>query len=212
MLLAMNQAAHRLAPSRSGSSVGRFIGSFIGTSIDTVVGLAVTIALFGPPLAIAAEAVDTSWALRHVDQSTNAAIQDPKMAGTLRALVPRPLRQAVTQDLWGPPDPVRTSGDSVSMSACRPHDCGAKGFLWLDTAHGTAIAATADCDLQRIAGEWKWRACRLSVGSLAYGPDDLPPQARDAVKAWIADRDLEITSARFTGRVGETRALDDSWR
>lgn len=162
--------------------------------------------------ATAADPADTSWTLRYAGRSTNAAINDPEMADMLHALLPTSLVEPVTLNLWGPPEPVLWTGPLVSMSACRSHDCGSKAFLWIDTAHNTGLAATADCGLYQVQGEWKWRVCQLTIGSRSFDAATVPAPAREALKAWIADRDLGIARARFVGADDVGHELDASWR
>lgn len=158
----------------------------------------------------AAAPVDTTWALLYVGRSTNEARWDPRMDATLRALLPREMLKPVQTNLSGPPGPVLGAGPSLALSACRSHDCGSKAFLWLDTDHGAAVAATASCDLQRIGTSWKWRNCALSIGSRAYAAEQVPAPALQALQAWLVEEDMTVGTAAFIGATHRRTAWDPS--
>ena len=159
--------------------------------------------------AFAAPHVNATWMLNYVGRSTNVAMWDSKMEGTLRVLLPNEMLEPVEQNLGGPPDPVLGSGPDIVLSACRGHDCGDKGFLWVDASAGTALGAVAACPgLPTDTEVHRWNGCRLDLGSLAYGQEALPRKAREALRAWIVNEDLGIVAVNFVGSDGVSRPVD----
>ncbi len=157
----------------------------------------------------AAAPPDARWMAQYAGHSTNEAMGDPRMAGILAGLVPAGQFESVQDNLGGPPGPVTGSGPDIVLSACRPHDCGDKAFVWIDTSASAALSATAECPgLPDARDIHRWNGCRLSLGSLAYDGATLPPRARDALRAWLVDEDLQVDAVEFVGRDGVARALD----
>jgi hypothetical protein len=144
--------------------------------IAAVAAFAVTLILAG--VAAAGTAPELAWMRAYVGRSTNAFVWDPHLAPALRSgLVPAALLPALADNLGGPPGPVRALGSGMGFSACLPHSCGDKGFLWVDTASGEALGAVAACEL---------RMERLSQGSLDIDPATGLVRNQDPVVAVLA--------------------------
>jgi hypothetical protein len=109
---------------------------------------------------------------------------------------PGPHAQKLLEALGGPPDPVYIADARyASMSACRPHSCIEKGFLWVDTKSGAGLGVYA------LSGA-------LLLGSNSLTSDGIPPAARSALIDWLSDHQLASTSVEFIGRDGQRKALD----
>jgi uncharacterized protein YecT (DUF1311 family) len=137
-----------------------------------------------------------AWMLQYQGKSTNEFIWD-KRAGTLvNTRVPAMLSDFLLAALGGPPDPVVVAGNRyVSVSACRPHSCTEKGFLWVDTQTGIALGAYQVPDT-------------LQLGSNSVSADTIPRPARLALIAWLTERELRTDSVEFIDRTGRRIALD----
>ncbi|MFO0095252.1 MAG: hypothetical protein ACK54K_13210 [Gemmatimonadaceae bacterium] len=151
-----------------------------------------------PPLAAQRTAPSASpphWLLAFDGRSTNEVAHDPRLGRLLSRQIPAAMAATLRAALGGPPDPLQiTDGRTVAMSACQPHACDTKGFLWLDLAAGTALGAIYD-------------APTLRLGSRALAPDALPAAARTALLAWLADLDASPRTARFTDARGRVTRL-----
>ena len=89
-----------------------------------------------------AHAADLSWPLSYAGKSTNEFILNKRANPLINTRLPSTLARDVTLSLDGPPDPVIVKdGRYVSVSACRPHDCGDKAFFWIDTRTGAGLGA-----------------------------------------------------------------------
>jgi uncharacterized protein YecT (DUF1311 family) len=162
----------------------------------TVALLIVSLALMAA--SARAESNDTSsrWVLGYQGKSTNEFSWDKRTAGLVNTRVPPALSDDVLTALGGPPDPVVVvDGRYVSMSACRPHSCTEKGFLWVDTKTGVGLGAYYVSDTLRL-------------GSNGMSADHIPVQARQALVAWLTDHDLQTASAELIGRSAERVTLD----
>lgn len=142
------------------------------------------------------EKTSTTWLLGYEGKSTNEFVWDKRATGLVNTRVPPMLSDDVLQALGGPPDPVvLVEGRYVSMSACRPHSCTEKGFLWVDTKTGIGLGA------YYLSGT-------LRLGSNGISADHIPVQARLALISWLTEHDLGTESAEFIGRSGERIKLD----
>lgn len=130
------------------------------------------------------------WLLPFDGRSTNDVVHDPRMGAVIARLVPAAMARELLGALGGPPDPLLvTDGRHVSMSACMPHACDVKGFLWLDVADGMGLGAI------RVG-----RTLRL--GSRGFTPATIPAPARVALRAWLDDLGASPTAVRFLGARG----------
>lgn len=142
------------------------------------------------------ENTSTFWLLGYAGKSTNEFIWDKRATELVNTRVPSALSDDVLKALGGPPDPVVVEqGRYASMSACRPHSCTEKGFLWVDTKTGVGLGAYFVSDALRL-------------GSNGISADHIPVQAREALISWLTDHDLHTESAEFIGRSGERVKLD----
>jgi uncharacterized protein YecT (DUF1311 family) len=147
-----------------------------------------------------------SWLLTYAGKSTNELIWDHRAASLIHASLPAALAGNVEAALGGPPDPVIVSGQRyVSMSACLPHACGEKGFLWVDTQTGTALGADADCSYARKGTA---RPCAVMLGSMSLSHEGIPAEAVQALRAWMADQNILPVSVEFMDPVGRPSKLD----
>lgn len=163
--------------------------------------LAIVCAMRSASLGHADDHSGWSWALEFEGKSTNEWIGDERAEGLIAAAVPSKLKLGkltLGRFLSGPPDPVIVHEKLVSLSACQAHNCGAKGFLWIDTEHDAGVGAIFD-------GEGA-----LMVGSNGVGPKELPQRALSSMREWISEHDLAVTSAKFMGKDGKTSPLSVS--
>jgi uncharacterized protein YecT (DUF1311 family) len=141
------------------------------------------------------ETTSANWLLRYEGKSTNAFVWDKRATALVNTRVPPTLSRDVLNALGGPPDPVVVvDGRYVSVSACRPHSCTEKGFLWVDTKTGTGLGAYHSSGTLRL-------------GSNGIAADRIPVQARQALISWLSEQDLQTESAEFIGRSGERTKL-----
>lgn len=130
-------------------------------------------------------AASARWLLEADGRSTNEVVHDPRMGAVIARAVPAAMVSELHGALGGPPDPLLvTDGRHVSMSACMPHVCDVKGFLWLDVADGRGLGAI------RVG-----RTLRL--GSRTFTPATIPAPARAALRAWLDDLGASPTAVRF---------------
>ena len=135
------------------------------------------------------------WLLAFDGRSTNDVAHDPRLRRLITQQVPKAMTTELLGALGGPPNPLRADdGRTVSMSACMPHACPTKGFLWLDLTTGTALGAI-------------YSAPVLRLGSRALTPTALPAAARAALHEWLADLDAMPGTVRFTNAQGSTTTL-----
>jgi uncharacterized protein YecT (DUF1311 family) len=152
-------------------------------------------ALLALMLASAWAASPADWVLSYEGQSTNRFIWDKRTAGLVRSHVPVPLSGDVAGGLGGPPDPVFvTDHRYLRASACVPHDCGDKGFFWIDTRTASGLGAA-------LAGDV------LKLGSKDFAPDQLPGPARQALIDWLTEQQIQPSRVEFVQDDGKTVAL-----
>jgi uncharacterized protein YecT (DUF1311 family) len=157
-------------------------------------------------------AADASWLLAYTGKSTNEFIWDKRANKLIHDSLPKDLADKVRPAVGGAPDPVFVKEKRyVSVSATFPHWSRQKGFLWVDTRTGTALGAYAEGrDVSHgttALGDWRYA---LTLGSLELTADDIPPQAVQALRAWITEHDLTLDSVEFMGRDGTVRQLEAS--
>jgi uncharacterized protein YecT (DUF1311 family) len=146
-------------------------------------------------LATAGAASPADWVLSYQGQSTNRFIWDKRTAGLVRKHVPAPLSGAVIAGLGGPPDPVFVTGRRyLRVSACVPHDCGDKGFFWIDSQTGAALGA-------HLAGDV------LRIGSNDFAPGQVPGLARQALLDWLTEQDIQPGKVEFVQGDGRSVVL-----
>lgn len=138
----------------------------------------------------------TPWLLGYQGKSTNEFIWDKRARELVNTRIPSALSDDVLTALGGPPDPVViVDGRYASVSACRPHSCTEKGFLWVDTKTGIGLGAYYLSDTLRL-------------GSNGLAAEHIPAPARQALIAWLTDHDLHTASAEFIGRSGDRVKLE----
>jgi uncharacterized protein YecT (DUF1311 family) len=149
---------------------------------------------------------DCAWLLAYAGKSTNQLIWDKRIGSLIHDALPASLADRVAGALGGPPDPVFvTDRRYVSMSACFPHACGEKAFLWVDTQTGNALGAHADCSYPENGAAWR---CAVRLGSTGLSRDTIPVQAAQALRAWMTEQGLALESIGFIGRDGTVQELD----
>ncbi|MFC0167331.1 lysozyme inhibitor LprI family protein [Pseudoduganella danionis] len=132
----------------------------------------------------------TAWLLQYEGKSTNQLIWDKRFVALVNSRVPPALSDNVAMALGGPPDPVVVEDHRyVSMSACRPHSCTEKGFLWIDAETGMGIGAF------HVPG-----TLRLASNSLSAA--NIPPQAKLALSSWIYEQSMSVEYIEFIDRSG----------
>ena len=99
--------------------------------------------------AASAASYDFSWVMAEAKfRPEHQLVLDPKFGSMLVAIVPdkqlehESLRGALKKSVWLPDDPKVIDDRYVVISGCEPHNCGNKGFVWIDTATKQAIAMT----------------------------------------------------------------------
>jgi uncharacterized protein YecT (DUF1311 family) len=152
-------------------------------------------ALLALTLANAWAARPADWVLSYEGQSTNRFIDDKRTASLMREHVPAPLSRDVIGGLGGPPDPVFvTNHRYLRASACVPHDCGDKGFFWIDTQTGRGLGA-------HLAGDV------LRLGSKDFAFEQLPGPARQALNDWLTEQQIQPSRVEFIQFDGQAVAL-----
>jgi hypothetical protein len=145
-----------------------------------------------------------TWLLSYGGKPTNRVIDDRRTVSLIHESLPAALADKVEGALGGPPDLVQVNAQRyVSMSACFPHACNEKGFFWVDTQTGTALGADADCS---YAGEG-W-GCAIKLGSMGLSGGAIPPEAMQALRAWMAAQKLVPDSLTFVGADGRLAPLE----
>ncbi len=144
--------------------------------------------LLGLCLSGFARASDTgAWMLSYENMSSNPVIFDRRWAPLLHTHLPAALSNEVEKRFQGPPDPVIVASHRyVSASACIVHDCGDKGFFWIDTQTGASLGATVG-----VGG--------LRLGSNSLRLDAMPAPARAALLDWISYHDIREQEVAFIG-------------
>lgn len=138
---------------------------------------------------------EVSWMLGYQGKSTNQFIWDARTKKLVNSRIPAELADHVLESLGGPPDPVRVVDERyVSTSACRPHSCTEKAFLWVDTNTGVGLGAYYVPQV-------------LMIGSNGLSARAIPPKARQALINWLTEQNLQTTSAEFIGPAGARTAL-----
>jgi hypothetical protein len=151
-------------------------------------------------------ASSSSWLLGYGGKSTNALITDKRAATLIHKGLPAELADKVEGALGGPPELVRVSAQRyVSMSACFPHACNVKGFLWVDAQTGLVLGADADCS---FGGEGKAWPCVITLGSMGLSREAIPEAAVQGLRAWMRNQKLEPVSVAFIGADGVRAQLD----
>jgi uncharacterized protein YecT (DUF1311 family) len=137
-----------------------------------------------------------AWLLEYRGKSANEFIWDHRTKRLIETRVPSALSGDLLSTLGGPPDPVFVVSDRyVSTSACRPHSCREKGFLWVDTQTGTGLGAYHVED-------------NLILGSNDISAHAIPRPAKLALIAWLTEYGLQAGSVAFIERSGERTTLN----
>jgi hypothetical protein len=142
-------------------------------------------------------AYDFSWLLKAPPRTQ--IVMDPRFDGLLSAIAPearfgdgQPLRDALKLGVWLAEPPALVEGRYLLIAGCEPHNCGNRGFIWIDTVARKAILSTEDTlasttvDAAHIP-EAFWKQAPVPPGlNLDYiGPDgekvqvEIPAHAAD---------------------------------
>jgi uncharacterized protein YecT (DUF1311 family) len=136
-----------------------------------------------------------SWMLGYKGKSTNEFIWDSRTKRLVNTRLPAELADHVLESLGGPPDPVYFVEERyVSTSACRPHSCTEKAFLWVDTQTGVGLGAYYVPEA-------------LLIGSNGLSASTIPPKVKLALINWLTDQNLQTASVDFIGPSGSRTAL-----
>jgi uncharacterized protein YecT (DUF1311 family) len=151
-------------------------------------------ALLALMLGSAWAASPVGWVLSYEGQSTGT-FWNKRTASLVRDHVPAPLSDDVGRGLGGPSDPVFVTGHRyLRASACVAHDCGDKGFFWIDTRTASGLGA-------HLAGDV------LRLGSKDFAPDQLPGPARQALIDWLTEQQIQPSRVEFVQGDGRSVAL-----
>jgi hypothetical protein len=114
--------------------------------------LAANAALCGTAAAkgVGAAGYDFTWLITELKANPDRQIVlDPRYGELLSAIVPektledgQSLRDALTLSIFLPDPAEIAAGRYLLISGCQPHDCGNKGFIWIDTVSRKAIVGT----------------------------------------------------------------------
>jgi uncharacterized protein YecT (DUF1311 family) len=127
------------------------------------------------------------WVRDYENKSTNQLVWDHRMNSLVNTHLPAALAGKVGRALGGPPDPVVVVANRyASASACVPHDCGNKGFFWIDTKTGASLGASLGID-------------GLLLGSNDLRASAIPPPARAALLNWLGENGIAPTQVAFAG-------------
>jgi hypothetical protein len=132
-----------------------------------------------------AASYDFSWMMSEVKKHPSGQlVLDPRFGTMLMTIVPdaqlefRSLRGEVKMSVWLPDDPKIIDDRYIVISGCEPHNCGNKGFVWIDTKTKQGIAMTGGM-----------------LTSKTTAPDKIPEvfweHTLDAVGEWT-DEDIEF--------------------
>ena len=81
------------------------------------------------------------WIAPSEKDTATETMLDWRADALIRASAPTALTDNVSAALSGPPDPVIVRDNRyVSVSACVVHACSEKGFFWIDSRTGVALA------------------------------------------------------------------------
>jgi hypothetical protein len=153
------------------------------------IAITATVALV---LTTAAIAQPQNWALDYAERSTNMFMWDSKTKPLIKSNVNNALAPQLIETLFGPPDMIQVeNGRYLLASACRPHDCGTKGFLWIDTKIGTVVGAVLDS----YSGT-------LRLG-LPANANDLPATARSALVKWLTRENVTVRMVEAMNKKGQ---------
>lgn len=142
-----------------------------------------------------AAAPPASWVLSYEGQSSNAFIWDKRSAQLVKNSVPRKMADDLLSALGGPPDPFLVlERRYVRASACVPHACMVKGFFWFDSQRGVGVGAYLFDDT-------------LTLGSSALTQNQVPALARQAIKTWLSEQELQPKQIAYLAPNGRRSAL-----
>lgn len=136
-----------------------------------------------------------SWLLELARAPGRQAVLDPRFNRLLTAIVPDAkideglaLRDVLKQNLFLPDDTRVVDGRYVILSGCRPHDCGSKGFAWIDLATGKSVVAVNGL-----------------VASTTLAAADIPPAVWSGIDQTVGLPEQEAVT--FIGRGGEKNQI-----
>lgn len=143
----------------------------------------------------------TAWVLDYAGDSANPFIWDRRTLKLIQARVPSAILENVLSGLGGPPNPfIVLDHRYASTSACRAHSCMEKGFFWIDTLTGRALAAFIVADIASYLEPGSMVrpiSTILQLGSNSFGPKQLPPEAKQALIRWLSDENIRVDRAEF---------------
>lgn len=128
-----------------------------------------------------ADTYDFSWVKAAIKKDQDQQlVLDSRFDAMLIAIVPDAkmgsdsFRGALKKSVWLPDQPRVIDDRYLVISGCEPHNCGNKGFLWIDTTSHQAIAMTNGTLASRSTAADKipvefWRHTEEVVGKWADG-------------------------------------------
>ncbi len=133
---------------------------------------------------------DFRWLLELESDSPKQFVLDDRFDRVLTAIVPdvkiagEALRDTLKNQLFLPDAVKVTDHRYVTLTGCRPHDCGSKGLAWIDTESGkSAIAVNG------------------MIASTTLAPGDLTRELREQMAAAVPGLDGNDTV--FVGKDGK---------
>ena len=130
---------------------------------------------------------DFSWMLELEKDPARQFVLDERFEDVLTAIVPdaavegRSLRDELRLDLYLPGETRFEDGRYVVLTGCRPHDCGSKGFVWVDVKDKRGVVY--------IGGH---------MASRSFGPRAVPAAVWKHLRDTIGvseDSEIEFTDA-----------------
>jgi len=141
-------------------------------------------------------AYDFSWLLDEVKRNPDQQlVLDPRFGEMLVAVMPdvqidgESLRGALKKSVWLPGDSRVIDNRYAVIAGCEPHNCGNRGFVWIDAREKRAIAMTGGVLASKTT----------SASSI---PAVFWKQVQDAVGIWTIEKTVD-----FIGADGKTAAV-----
>ena len=144
--------------------------------------------------AASSAAYDFSWLIDTVKtRPDQQLVLDPRFTAMLITIVPdaqldgESLRGALKKSVWLPDDPTIIEDRYIVIAGCEPHNCGNRGFVWIDTVAKHGIAMTGGV-----------------LASRTINPENIPPvfwrHTKELLGQSTANRKLDFIDGRGTRR------------
>jgi hypothetical protein len=143
-----------------------------------------------------AVAYDFSWLITEVKKDPDQQlVLDPRFGDMLVAVIPdaqidgESLRGALKKSVWVPGNSRVLDDRYVVIAGCEPHNCGNRGFVWIDTKERRAIAMTGGVLASKTT-------------SASNIPSVFWKHVEGVVGAWTGDKTVD-----FIGADGKTASV-----